>query len=203
MAVRFVQACGAEDPTAVQEQLLWGADVNSRASYGVTGLIRAIGRNRIKIVHLLLSRHDIDVNATDLEGMSPLHYAAWHDRVDILTTLLADSRLNVNARTDDGSTPLLSAVDNNSADSVKLLLSDPRIDPNIKFEFPRCGCYRCRTERSSGPHQPGSTLTYGGSPLMWAVKRGLEECTRILLTDPRVNIMTTDSFKRSSAQVAR
>ena len=200
----FVQACTAEDPTEAQECLLWGADVNSRSNRGMTGLIKAICWNRITTVHMLLSRHDIDVNMTDAEGMCALHYAAWHNRVDILTMLLADPRLNtVNARNNDGCTPLLDAVDNNSADSVKLLLRDPRINPNIKFEFPRCECYRCRTERSSSPIRRGTTLTHGGSPLMWAVKRGLKECASLLLADPRVNIMTTDSHRRSPAEVAR
>ena len=204
MAAPFVQACCGEDPTAVQEQLLLGVDVNSRDKYGVTGLIKAICWNRITTVHLLLCRHDIDVNMADAEGMCALHYAAWHDRVDILIQLLADPRLNtVNARSISGSTPLLSAVDNNSAVSAKLLLDDVRTNPNIRFEFARCECYKCRTERSSSSNKPGDTLTHGGSPLMWAVKRGLEECTRLLLANPRVSIMTTDSHRRTASEVAR
>ena len=205
MAAIFVKACGAENPAKVQEQILSGVDINSRAEFGTTGLLKAICWDRIATVHLLLSRSEIDVNKVDAEGRCPLHYAAWYNRSNILTALLADPRLNtVNLRCNEGSTPLLLAVDNNSSTCVKLLLEDPRTQPNAKFQFSRCcECYKCRTERKTRPNEPGATLTHGGSPLMWAVKLGYKKCVTILLADPRVNIMTTDSYRRSHSEVAR
>ena len=178
--------------------------MNSKDEYGLTGLMKAIVRNKTATIHMLLRRCDIDINIGDSEGRCALHHAAWYDRGDIVTLLLADHRLStVNMCCHDGGTPLLAAVDNNSIHSIKLLLEDSRISPNIQFEFPRCECPKCQMDIRTNPNQPGMTLTHGGSPLMWAVKRGLEECVKILLPHPRVNIMTTDSFRRSQTEVDR
>ena len=202
----FVEACGKESPSEVQQRLLWGANVNGRGRFGWTGLMAAtVWRNKA-IVSLLLKQDDIDINMTDSGGRSTLHHAAWYRNVDTLVMLLADPRLNtINLMDTGGETPLLAAVDNNSVECVQLLLMDPRTDPNIKFEFERCKCDRCSSffDCSSNSNSPGISLMHGGSPLMWAVKKGLKDCVKLLLPDPRVDLMTTDSYKRSKGEVIR
>ena len=200
----FVDACGKKSACQVQLLLLRGVNVNGRGRFGWTGLMAAIVWENAEMVTLLLSRDDIDINMTDSEGRSALHHAAWYRRIEILATLLADPRLNtVNPLDESGATPLLVAVDNCSIECIQLLLKDPRTDPNLKFEFSRCKCERCSSHKDSSSNRPGVSLTYGGSPLMWAVKRGLKECVKILLPDPRVNLMTTDSYTRSKGELIR
>ena len=122
MSLSFVDTCAFKTSRDVQEQLLLGANVNSKDKYGLTGLMKAIVRNKTATVHMLLRRCDIDINIADLEGRCALHHAAWYDRGDIVTLLLADHRLStVNMCCHDGGTPLLAAVDNNSIHSIKLL----------------------------------------------------------------------------------
>ena len=110
------------------------------------------------------------------------HEAASHDEnSECLALLLARPDLStVNPRDEHKETPLSSAVKINALRCVQLLISDNRTDPNIKDNR-------------------------GNSPLMFAVKRNFrfEDCAKLLLADPRVDLMTRDNYKRSRGEVNR
>jgi len=152
-------ALNAQDDI-VQLLLDSGADVNLRDDDGSTSLQRAVGRDRVSTVALLLKR-GADTNATenilrtspldevqsvevakmlvahgakstarDKSGMTPLHWAAMSDLPDVMAYLV-EQGADVNAQDDLGDTPLHKAVQ-----SFKLRLPSRLLPEALRWTSP-------------------------------------------------------------------
>lgn len=137
--IELLKAHGAEvtltiaamlgDEREVRELLDKGADVNGKASDGLTALIGAAELGHAGMANLLLER-GADVNAQDKEGRTAIIYAARRGHADIVKVLL-DKGADVNARAADGTTALVMAAQRRHAYVVKLLL-DKGADANAR-----------------------------------------------------------------------
>src|SRR6476661_3705727 len=86
--VPIFDAIAAGDKTAVEQALVNGADVDSRARDQATPLIAAALHNQVAIAELLLSR-GADVMARNSGGFTPLHAAAFSGCLPIAKLLVA------------------------------------------------------------------------------------------------------------------
>ena len=185
MAEQFVAMCKQGDLEGVEDALLGGKDVNSIDGYGRTGLMLALEGRHTAVARLLLLRNGIDINICDTLGRTALHYAARKaENSEFLSTLLRRPELtNVDLKTFSGMTPLWLAVYNRTTLCVQILLNDSRTNPN----------------------KTGSPVLMGrhGSPIMWAVKINFVAGVELLLADPRVDLLTRDSYERGAKEMTR
>ena len=97
-----------------------GAEVNGKASGGMTTIHYAAWFAHADVVRLLLDR-GAEVNVKDNTGLTPLHFAAKDVYVDVIMLLL-NRGADVNAKDNDGWTPLHDATWDGHADVAVLLL---------------------------------------------------------------------------------
>jgi uncharacterized protein len=99
-----------------------GADVQAPARDGLgdTPLLKAVIRQRVEMVALLLAHH-ADVRIPNLADATPLHKAAVYGDPAI-TQLLLDHGADVHARNSGGQTPLTHAIFNRHKVSAGLLV---------------------------------------------------------------------------------
>ena len=97
-----------------------GAEVNGKASGGMTPIHYAAWFAHADVVRLLLDR-GAEVNVKDNAGLTPLHFAAKDVYVDVIM-LLINRGADVNAKDNDGWTPLHDATWDGHADVAVLLL---------------------------------------------------------------------------------
>ena len=199
----LVKLSEAGDLDGVKHLLQFGVDVNSlgrddiktrklgwakndyRGTKTMTALMVALNNKQTKVATLLLKQEGIDVNIEDKDGTgwNALFLAAWHDESECLTMMLARPDMKMDS---NGYTTLHAAVQGGAARCLQLLLNDKRTDPNQEYACgDDCGCYE------------------GDTPLMLAVKYNHVDCVRVLLADPRVDLMTRDWSKKSDDEVAR
>ena len=199
----LVKLSEAGDLDGVKQLLQLGVDVNSlgrddiktrklgwakndyRGTKTMTALMVALNNKQTKVATLLLKQEGIDVNIEDKDGTgwNALFLAAWHDEIECLAMMLARPDMKMDS---DGYTTLHAAVQGGAARSVQLLLNDKRTDPNKEYACrENCGCFE------------------GDTPIMLAVKYNHVDCVRVLLADPRVDLMTRDWSKKSDDEVAR
>jgi len=105
---RLYDAISDEQPGIVHDLIAEGADVNVGNRHGLTPLRRAVQRNNLEILGLLLDA-GADVNSADKDGYTALMEAADFMAADSLRTLL-DRSANINAISRDGMTALVYGV---------------------------------------------------------------------------------------------
>ena len=212
--VPLVDAVRLGDVDAVRALLDGGADVNSTTPDGATALQWAVHTDQPELVGLLLEA-GADVEISNRYGISPASLAAENGNAAILERLLqagvdanhtlrgGETLLMIASRTGDpetvrtllahgadpnarettrGQTALMWAAANNNAAAIRLL-AEQGADINAKTDNPSRG-------RSSTFSYPSPT---GFSALMFAVRAGHIEATRVLLdADADVNDTVSD-----------
>jgi len=138
-------------------------------SNGETPLYMACRINNIQAVSLLLTAHGINVNLGNSKGTTPLHRACANNSSQAVLQLLAAPGINVNAKNERGETPLHIACANGNAQVISSLLAEPGINVNMESTENGLQC----------------------TPVMYAAKVCNIETLKIMLDDPRVNILHT------------
>jgi ankyrin repeat protein len=117
---RLVDAADKGNMSVIQSLLVAGDNIDGRAEFGVTALMRAVHNNHADIVALLLKK-GADVEAVDLGGATSLHVGARKSNAKIVSMLLGN-KANPNDIDENGWTPLMRAAAHNNSDVVKLLI---------------------------------------------------------------------------------
>ncbi|RDL39424.1 uncharacterized protein BP5553_03764 [Venustampulla echinocandica] len=119
---RLVEAAGEGALNEVELCLARGADINTKDSYGMTPLYKAVLFGQYQIVEFLMNQHEIpDLEATGEDGETPLWRAATMPDERFLDLLL-NKGANVNFKGRGGITPLYRAVLWNCDKAVKRIL---------------------------------------------------------------------------------
>ncbi len=139
------------------------ADVNL-VQHGTQSILQmACSSIRAELVEYLLSRKQTYPNLCDSYGNVALHTAIAKSGPSIVSLLLQCKKVDVNARNQAGQTPVHIATELNK--------------PHVLSEFARC-------EREV------DWLT--GSPLHLAIRKGYEECVKVLVSDAKVDVEAPD-----------
>ena len=115
-------AIAAGDKASVEQALLTGVDVNSRARDQATPLIVAALDDQLAIAQLLLSK-GADVMARNSGGFSPLHAAAFSGSLPIAKLLLDKGAVLEDAANKAGVTPLMVAGEENHLELAEFLIA--------------------------------------------------------------------------------
>lgn len=118
-ALHFAATLGRAE--GVAELAKAGANIEARASVGVTPLQLACAKGHLEAASVLLDR-GAQIEAVDDAGWTPLHWAAREGQTE-LVRLLLQRKASVNASAGDGFTPLHMAASKGHVEAVKLLLS--------------------------------------------------------------------------------
>jgi len=106
----------------VQKLVSSGANVNEKASDGLTPLHSAAGKGVVEIAKVLISA-GANVNATSLKGNSPLHQAIGGSRLEMVRYLVS-AGADVNAEGEDGWAPLhWAAQEDSNVEIAEFLVS--------------------------------------------------------------------------------
>jgi len=171
-------------PTA-QALIKAGADVKVANRYGVTPIALAATNGNAAMIRLLLEA-GADPNSANPGGETALMTAARIGKLDAVSLLL-DRGAEVNAKdTVHAQTALMWAVLENHADVVKLLLTrGADINAHTRVTIPRGEYVPARAGGASGTgivRQRALPTPDGGmTPLLFAVRDGNAEMTRLLL----------------------
>ncbi len=117
----LLRAIWAGDPTALQECVRAGADVNAATSDGWTPLMVAAIKGGAEIVTELLAL-GADVQTRNEQGWTALRFAASMDEAQVLRLLLAHGA-DPNAQDASGWTALMQVVHEQSLESMDVLLA--------------------------------------------------------------------------------
>ncbi|KAJ0414214.1 ankyrin repeat-containing domain protein [Aspergillus carlsbadensis] len=114
-----------------------GADLKSTAPYVETALHKAVGKEHVDILAVLLEFHtSIDLEQRNSGGSTPLNKAARTGNVDCMRRLL-QAGADINSQDSDGWTVLIQALNSEKAtEAVTFLLRQPGLDisrPSIGF----------------------------------------------------------------------
>jgi ankyrin repeat protein len=115
-------AIAAGDKTAVEQALVNGANVDSRARDHATPLIAAALDNQLAIAELLLNK-GADVMARNSGGFTPLHAAAFSGSLPIAKLLLLKGAVLEDAANKAGATPLMVAGEGNHVELAEFLIA--------------------------------------------------------------------------------
>ncbi len=126
---RLIQAAKKGLLEEVQRLVEWGADVDSRGTWGMTPLMWAASKGHGPVLKFLLDR-GADVNAQANNSSTALMWTAFAGHRH-LVKLLLDRGARVNVQSNCGRTALISASFNGHEQVVSLLL-DEGADPEIK-----------------------------------------------------------------------
>ena len=174
-----------DDVAAVEALIKAGADVKAANRYGVTPINLAATNGNAAIIRRLLDA-GVDPNSANPGGESALMTAARSGRVDAVTLLL-DRGANVNAKdTVHAQTALMWAVLENHAEVVKLLVArGADINAHTNVTMPKGEYVPARAGAASGNgiirQRALPTADGGMTPLLFAVRDGNAEMTRLLL----------------------
>jgi ankyrin repeat protein len=178
-------AVRANDLSTAQALIKAGADVQAGTRYGVTPMGLAALNGNAAMIRLLLDA-GADPNTANPGGETALMTAARTGRVDAVTLLL-DRGANVNAKdTLHAQTALMWAVIENHTDMVKLLLSrGADINAHTNVTMPKGEYVPAKAAAASGAgiirQRALPTADGGVTPLLFAVRDGNAEMTRLLL----------------------
>jgi ankyrin repeat protein len=114
-------AVAAGNKSGVEQALVSGANVDSRARDQATPLIAAALDDQLAIAELLLSK-GADVMARNSGGFTPLHAAACSGSVPIAKLLLAKGAVLDDAGNKAGVTPMMVAGEENHVAVAELLI---------------------------------------------------------------------------------
>jgi ankyrin repeat protein len=161
------------DLTLVDHLLALGADPNARNDYGSTPLAEAAEVGNPAVVSKLLAA-SADVESTNDDGQSALMIVARTSNVQV-AKLLIDKGANVNARERwRGQSALMWAAAQGQPAMVRLLIrhhADVNARSNLT-NFER----QVTSEPRMQARPPG-----GFTPLLYAARKGCQECARALL----------------------
>jgi ankyrin repeat protein len=115
-------AVAAGNKTAVEQALVNGAYVDSRARDRATPLIAAALGDQLSIAELLLSQ-GADVMARNSGGFTPLHAAAYSGSLPIAKLLLQKGAVLEDAANKAGATPLMVAGEENHVELAEWLIA--------------------------------------------------------------------------------
>ena len=186
---RVAEAVKDRDESAVMAVLEQGADVNRPLVDGTTALHWAVYWNDLHTADLLI-RAGADVNATNRYGASPL-WMACTDGNDAMVRMLLNAGANPNLLAVGGEPVLMAAARAGSLEAVKALLT---YGADINRKEPRHG--QTALMWAIGGHDQHSAVAQvllehgadvnvrsqgGFTPLMFAVRQGDEQSTRLLI----------------------
>ena len=163
-----------------------GADVKAANRYGVTPMALAATNANPAMIRRLLDA-GADANSATPSGETALMTVARTGKVDAVTLLL-DRGANVNAKDIvHGQTALMWAVLENHPDMVKLLLSHGAdINAHTNVTIPKGEYTPARAGGASGTgiirQRALPTADGGMTPLLFAIRDGNAEMTRLLLS---------------------
>ena len=220
--VPLVDAVRRGDASAVRALLDGGANVDSRTPDGATALLWAVHTDQPELVGLLLEA-GADVEITNRYGVGPASLAAENGNAAILERLL-QAGVDANHTLPGGETLLMTAARTGEPETVRTLLAHGA-DPNLR-ETTRgqtalmwaaannnAAAIHVLAEqgtdinaKTDNPSQGrGNTFAYapptGFSALMFAVRAGHIEATRVLL-DADADVNDTVSDGQSALVVA-
>jgi len=179
-----------------------GADVNARDNYNRTALHWALISKELEAFALLTKDSKVDVNCEDVNGMTPLFYACKYRSGKILDRtlkrLLEVKGVDVNTPC-YWTTPLIVVADAGQHDAIRRLTKAPGIRVNAQALKGRTAliiatlnkeveCVRALVETACGldlGHEDAS----GKTALVYAVEKGFEEITQLLLTGEGVELV--------------
>ena len=186
---RVAEAVKDRDESAVMALLEQGADVNRPLVDGTTALHWAVYWNDLHTADPLI-RAGADVNATNRYGASPL-WMACTDGNDAMVRMLLNGGANPNLLAVGGEPVLMAAARAGSLEAVKALLT---YGADINRKEPRHG--QTALMWAIGGHDQHSAVAQvllehgadvnvrsqgGFTPLMFAVRQGDEQSTRLLI----------------------
>ena len=162
------QSIKGGDLDAVDYLLLHGINVNYQSGTLSALGIAAMG-GHAHIVQRLLNEPDIKVNLQNHLGHTPLSLASWYGHLAVVQLLLDDPSTAIDPNDEEeGQTPLSLAVEQGNTSIVLLLLAKGA--------------------------NPNSQDRQGRTPLMWAVKKGRPEETKLLLAASQIMPNRRDRF---------
>jgi ankyrin repeat protein len=174
-----------DDPATADALIKAGADVKAANRYGVTPMALAATNGSAAMIRRLLDA-GADPNAANPGGETALMTAARTGKADAVTLLL-DRGANVNAKdTGHAQTALMWAVLENHVEMVKLLLArGADINAHTSVTIPKGEYVAARAGGASGNgiirQRALPTADGGMTPLLFAVRDGNTEMTRLLL----------------------
>ncbi|KAI0157011.1 ankyrin repeat-containing domain protein [Xylariaceae sp. FL1272] len=118
--------------------LLKRDDVNPNFGPATPPLIEAVSNSDFRIVHLLLTRSDLDPNVINHDprislAVTALALACWKGLKDMVTLLLQDARILPDRSVSPHLSPLWCAAAAGHNEIVQLLLDDGRVSPEALF----------------------------------------------------------------------
>ncbi len=122
-------ASEAGDIDGVMSLIERGADIHSRANYGMTALHWACMYGHTVVASLLLER-GADIHSRDNNGWTALHRACRYGHTAV-ASLLLERGVNIRSRDNDGRTALHWACNNHNKDTA-ILLIESKADIYIK-----------------------------------------------------------------------
>ncbi|KAB5549983.1 ankyrin repeat-containing domain protein [Coniochaeta sp. 2T2.1] len=176
-----------------------GADVNGRGNVprpwwsDNTPLSMALYCNRLNMVKLLLSIHEVDVNSPDDRGdwqYAPLHIAVQSGSLRVVQLFLKDHRTDLNLRVTGrdgraGPTALGMALEEDDRSMVDLLHAHGCVDPGVKTLFTAAysGQFDAVEEilESNPPSNPDLQTLDGETVLIRASSLGETRTVKLLL----------------------
>jgi E3 ubiquitin-protein ligase mind-bomb len=181
--------------------------VNAGDKNGSTRLCKAIQKNQLGIVDILLSLPGIGVNKLDNEGQSPLYMAAKMQSREIVKMLLNVARdrfgdatgieveFNEQDPNDKNNTLLHWGAERQDDELVRLLCWFPNINPNM------------RNKEGNTPLQfpninPKMWNEGGNTPLHIAAKKACTFMVEALLSVPHININIRNKRNQTPLDVA-
>lgn len=187
-ATALVDAARQGDSAAVKALLLRNVDVNGASVDGTTALHWAAQRGDLDTVNLLLKR-GAKVNAGNRYGATPLRGACVAGNVGVVEALLKAGADANAVREESGETPLMIAARSGHADVVRALLANgakaDSVEPRRKQTAlmwaaaeKHPAVVKVLLEAGANPKALSSTKI---SPLMFAIRAGDLESTRLLL----------------------
>jgi ankyrin repeat protein len=194
-----------DDVTTAEALIKAGADVKAANRYGVTPMAVAATNGNPAMIRTLLDA-GADPNTATPGGETALMTAARTGRLDAVTLLL-DRGANVNAKDAvHAQTALMWAVLENHSDMVKLLLvRGADINAHTNVTVPKGEYVPARAGGASGSgiiRQRALPTADGGiTPLLFAVRDGNTEMTRLLL-DRGADIAQSSGNKTSPLLIA-
>ena len=108
----FLSACQNGEEAKVNAAIVLGVDVNTKDTYGNTGLILATSKKHENIVDILLSQPAIDINGKANKGGFPLEIAAYNGLASVVAKLGRMPALRGVNDHNAGRTPLSNATYN-------------------------------------------------------------------------------------------
>ena len=212
----LIDAVKAGDTEAVRTLIAGGAAVDTPAADGATALHWAVHRDAAELVDLLIAA-GADVSIANRYGVPPLSLAAENGSAPLIERLLA-AGADPNTAMPGGETVLMTAARVGAPDAVRVLLAHGA-DPNARDEVGGQTALMWAAARdnaaaihvlaelgadvhaktASGPRRPRSSANFtsppptGFTPLMFAVRGGHLDATRVLLeTGADVNDTLSD-----------